>query len=68
MEQGFGFAHFISQCDAMGKGVLALLLIMSWLENQTLAEQTSYFQQCSRRREGLTLDIPAKVVLTLHCQ
>lgn len=29
MEQGFGFAHFISQCDAMGKGVLALLLVMS---------------------------------------
>ena len=22
MEQGFGFAHFILQCDAMGKGVL----------------------------------------------
>jgi len=29
MEQGFGFAHFISQCDAVGKGVLALLLILS---------------------------------------
>ncbi|MGC2166374.1 MAG: MotA/TolQ/ExbB proton channel family protein [Gallionella sp.] len=29
MEQGLGFAHFITQCDAMGKGVLALLLILS---------------------------------------
>jgi len=29
MEQGFGFAHFISQCDAVGKCVLALLLILS---------------------------------------
>ncbi len=29
MEQGFGIAHFISQCDAMGKGVLALLLVLS---------------------------------------
>lgn len=29
MEQGLGFAHFISQCDAMGKGVLALLLLLS---------------------------------------
>ena len=29
MEQGFGFAHFISQCDAVGKGVLALLLVLS---------------------------------------
>ncbi len=29
MEQSFGLAHFISQCDAMGKGVLALLLLLS---------------------------------------
>jgi biopolymer transport protein ExbB len=29
MEQSFGFGHFISQCDAMGKGVLALLLVLS---------------------------------------
>lgn len=29
MEQSFGFAHFISQCDAMGQGVLALLLVLS---------------------------------------
>lgn len=29
MEQGFGFAHFVSQCDGMGKIVLALLLILS---------------------------------------
>ena len=29
MEQGFGFAHFILQCDAMGKGVLFLLLALS---------------------------------------
>ena len=29
MEQGFGFAHFISQCDAMGRGVLVLLLMLS---------------------------------------
>lgn len=29
MEQDFGFAHFISQCDTMGKGVLALLLALS---------------------------------------
>ena len=29
MEQDFGFAHFVSQCDTMGKGVLALLLILS---------------------------------------
>lgn len=29
MEQGFGFAHFISQCDAVGRCVLALLLILS---------------------------------------
>ena len=29
MEQGFGFAHFISQCDAVGKGVLVLLLVLS---------------------------------------
>lgn len=33
MEPSFGFAHFISQCDGMGKAVLALLLllsVMSW--------------------------------------
>ena len=29
MEQGLGFAHFISQVDAMGKVVLALLLVLS---------------------------------------
>lgn len=29
MEQSFGFAHFILQCDAMGQGVLALLLALS---------------------------------------
>jgi biopolymer transport protein ExbB len=29
MEQDFGFAHFILQCDTMGKGVLALLLLLS---------------------------------------
>jgi biopolymer transport protein ExbB len=29
MGQDFGFAHFISQCDTMGKGVLALLLALS---------------------------------------
>jgi len=29
MEQSLGFAHFISQTDAMGKGVLALLLLLS---------------------------------------
>jgi biopolymer transport protein ExbB len=29
MDQEYGFAHFISQCDAMGKGVLALLLLLS---------------------------------------
>ena len=29
MEQSFGFAHFVSQCDAMGKGVLILLLVLS---------------------------------------
>jgi biopolymer transport protein ExbB len=29
MEQGFGLAHFISQCDAMGLVVLALLLALS---------------------------------------
>jgi biopolymer transport protein ExbB len=29
MEQNFGFAHFISQCDTMGKGVLILLLALS---------------------------------------
>jgi biopolymer transport protein ExbB len=29
MEQGLGFAHFISQSDAMGKGVLGLLLALS---------------------------------------
>jgi biopolymer transport protein ExbB len=29
MEQGFGFAHFVLQCDAMGKGVLVLLLALS---------------------------------------
>ena len=29
MEQGFGFAHFISECDAMGKAVLLLLLMLS---------------------------------------
>lgn len=29
MEQGLGFAHFISQSDAMGKGVLVLLLVLS---------------------------------------
>jgi len=29
MELGFGFAHFILQCDAMGQGVLALLLALS---------------------------------------
>ena len=29
MEQSYGFAHFISQCDDTGKGVLALLLVLS---------------------------------------
>ena len=29
MEQGFGFAHFVAQCDGVGKGVLALLLVLS---------------------------------------
>ena len=29
MEQSFGFAHFIAECDAVGKGVLALLLVLS---------------------------------------
>ena len=29
MEQSLGFAHFISQCDAMGKLVLLLLLLLS---------------------------------------
>jgi len=29
MEQSLGFAHFIAQSDAMGKGVLALLLLLS---------------------------------------
>ena len=29
MEQDYGFAHFISQCDTMGKGVLLLLLVLS---------------------------------------
>ena len=29
MEEGLGFAHFISQVDAMGKVVLALLLVLS---------------------------------------
>jgi biopolymer transport protein ExbB len=29
MDQEFGFAHFVSQCDTMGKGVLALLLLLS---------------------------------------
>jgi biopolymer transport protein ExbB len=29
MEQDFGFAHFVAQCDTMGKGVLLLLLALS---------------------------------------
>ena len=29
MENGLGFAHFISQCDAVGKGVLLILLMLS---------------------------------------
>jgi biopolymer transport protein ExbB len=29
MEQDFGFAHFVAQCDTMGKGVLVLLLMLS---------------------------------------
>ena len=29
MEQGFGLAHFVLQCDAVGKSVLALLLALS---------------------------------------
>jgi biopolymer transport protein ExbB len=29
MEEGLGFAHFLTQVDAMGRGVLALLLILS---------------------------------------
>jgi biopolymer transport protein ExbB len=29
MEQDFGFAHFVTQCDTMGKGVLFLLLMLS---------------------------------------
>lgn len=29
MENGLGFAHFISQSDAVGRGVLALLLLLS---------------------------------------
>ena len=29
MENGLGFAHFISQSDAVGKGVLLLLLVLS---------------------------------------
>ncbi len=29
MEQSLGFAHFIAACDAVGKGVLLLLLVLS---------------------------------------
>jgi biopolymer transport protein ExbB len=29
MEQGLGFAHFLTQTDAVGKGVLAILLLLS---------------------------------------
>ncbi|MDO8464408.1 MAG: MotA/TolQ/ExbB proton channel family protein [Gallionella sp.] len=29
MEEGLGFAHFLTQVDAMGRGVLALLLLLS---------------------------------------
>jgi biopolymer transport protein ExbB len=29
MEQSLGFAHFIADCDAVGKGVLTLLLVLS---------------------------------------
>ena len=29
MENGLGFAHFIAQSDAVGKGVLLLLLLLS---------------------------------------
>ena len=29
MEEGLGFAHFLTQVDAMGRGVLALLLMLS---------------------------------------
>ena len=29
MEEGLGFAHFLTQVDAMGRSVLALLLILS---------------------------------------
>ena len=29
MEQGFGFAHFLSQTDGVGRGVLAVLLLLS---------------------------------------
>lgn len=29
MEQSLGFAHFIADCDAVGKGVLALLFVLS---------------------------------------
>jgi biopolymer transport protein ExbB len=29
MEQGLGFAHFLSQADGVGKGVLAVLLLLS---------------------------------------
>ena len=29
MESNLGFAHFISQCDAVGKGVLLVLLLLS---------------------------------------
>ncbi len=29
MEQGLGFAHFIAQSDAVGKGVLVILLLLS---------------------------------------
>ena len=29
MESSLGFAHFLAQSDALGKGVLALLLLLS---------------------------------------
>jgi len=29
MEQSLGFAHFLAQTDALGKGVLSVLLILS---------------------------------------
>lgn len=55
MEQGLGFSHFISQCDAMGKGVLALLLVLS-IASWYLTVIKAISNMWARRKANLFLE------------